>query len=62
MHTGMGLSDSLSMLAIVAILESLWIHSRAVIVMRMAFKTRRRTHHDYADDLGEIATRHLAGV
>jgi hypothetical protein len=24
--------------------------------------SRRRTHHDYADDLGKIAGRHLAGV
>ncbi len=24
--------------------------------------SRRRTHHDYADDLGKIAGRHLDGV
>ena len=62
MSTGMGISDYLSMIAIVTILVSLWIHEKVCIETGMALRTRRRTHHDYADDLGKIAGRHLDGV
>ncbi len=33
----------------------------SVLALLVVF-SRRRTHHDYADDLGKIAGRHLDGV
>lgn len=37
-------------------------HSTMALLVLLGPACRRRTHHDYAHYLGEIAGRHLAGV
>jgi hypothetical protein len=62
MSPGMDISDYAYAIAIVAVLVPLWIHEKVVIATGITLRTRRRTHHDYADYVGEIAGRDLAGV
>ena len=52
MSPGMGISDDVSMLAIVAVLVSLWMHSSLCMAPGLARMPHGRTPHETAEGRG----------